>query len=279
MVPRLCCTWMPVAILAFCFAGGAIAADPLEDGQAAYDRKEYTTALRLWRPLAEKGIARAQNNLGVMYENGKGVRQNINEALKWYRLAAEQGYPGAQNNLALIYAIGRYVRRDPIRAYMWFSLASSSLTGEIGETVTSSRDVFASAMTARQIAQAQAMAKRCQETEYKQCDSGDDAAIADALSPPENTTPAIPRTSHVVTLQDYPRESVRRHESGEVTVTYVVGESGSVSSCSVILSSGKERLDQAACLMVMRRWKYTPATADGKPTSVQYISKVTFPRR
>ena len=29
----------------------------MEDGQAAYNREDYAAALRLWRPLAEQGVA------------------------------------------------------------------------------------------------------------------------------------------------------------------------------------------------------------------------------
>src|SRR5258707_1965827 len=112
-----------VALLTLAFVGSVIAGQ-MEDGQAAYDRGDFAEALNQWQPLAEQGIARAQNNLGVIYENGKGVPQDINEALKWYRLAAEQNYGGAENNLGLIYALGRGVPQDPVRAYMWFSLAA-----------------------------------------------------------------------------------------------------------------------------------------------------------
>jgi hypothetical protein len=38
-------------------------------------------------------------------------------------------------------------------------------------------------------------------------------------------------------------------------------------------------LDQAACIMVRKRWKYKPATEDGKPTSIEYISKIVFPAK
>ncbi len=44
-----------------------------DDGMAAYDRGDYETALREFRPLAEQGNALAQHNLGVMYDNGQGV--------------------------------------------------------------------------------------------------------------------------------------------------------------------------------------------------------------
>src|SRR5258706_8745479 len=155
--------------------GGCAIAGPMEDGQAAYDRGDYTTAQELWRPLAEQGIARAQNNLGVMYENAKGVPQDVNEALRWYRLAAEQGYAGAQNNLGLIYALGRGARRDPVRAYMWFSLAASSLSGDLGKTVMQSRDVIASAMTPQQIVEATERMLKCKASNYKDCEHVDDA--------------------------------------------------------------------------------------------------------
>ncbi len=39
----------------------------LAEGAAAYDRGDYATALREFRPLAEQGLAVAQYNLGLMY--------------------------------------------------------------------------------------------------------------------------------------------------------------------------------------------------------------------
>jgi len=252
----------------------------MEDGQAAYNAGDYKTALEIWQPLADQGNARAQNNLGVMYENGKGVPQNIAEAVRWYRLAAQQGYAGAQNNLGLIYAIGRGIRRDPIRAYMWFSLAATSLSGDVGATVAQSRDVFASAMSSRQIAAAKEMAAKCQASNFRDCEPNGDALAPDPDAQPAGPdTPAIAITSHDVVLTDYPSQSIRLHESGAVTVTYVVGEDGSVSTCSVVFTSGVPRLDDAACTLVKRRWKYKPATQDGKPVTIQYLSKIVFPRR
>jgi TonB family protein len=269
----------PILVALFTLGlGGSVIAGPMEDGQTAYDRGDYPAAQLLWRPLAEQGIARAQNNLGVLYENGKGVPQDINEALKWYRLAAEQNYGGAQNNLGLIYALGRGVARDPVRAYMWFSLAASSLSGELGKTVMESRNVIASSMTPPQIVAATEMVLKCQAAKYKECEHADDAAASDSSSQVPST-PAVATTSHAVTARDYPAEAARLHESGEVTVTYVINELGSVTTCSVVLSSGNGRLDEAACLMVKRRWKYKAATEDGKPASVQYISKIIFPPR
>ena len=36
-----------------------------------------------------------QFNLGECYEQGKGVKQDINQAIHWYTLSAEQGYEDA----------------------------------------------------------------------------------------------------------------------------------------------------------------------------------------
>ena len=61
-----------------------------EDGSAAYERDDYETAYRLWKPLAEQGVTIAQYNLGCMHHEGRGVPQDYAEAMRWYRKAAEQ---------------------------------------------------------------------------------------------------------------------------------------------------------------------------------------------
>src|SRR2546423_6812037 len=151
--------------LALAVPAAPLFAADVDDGQTAYNAGDYATALRIWQPIAQLGNARAQNNLGVMFENGNGVAQDVATAVKWYRLAAAQGYGGAQYNLGLIYAIGRGgVQRDPLRAYMWFSLAAGSLTGDVGSLVTQTRDTLATAMTAQQIAAANTMANTCRQS-------------------------------------------------------------------------------------------------------------------
>ena len=52
-----------------------------DEGVAAYQRGDYATALREWRPLANQGNAAAQSNLGRMYEAGKGVPQYYAQAM------------------------------------------------------------------------------------------------------------------------------------------------------------------------------------------------------
>src|SRR5262249_59169113 len=81
-----------------------LAAGPLEDATAAYGKGDYPTALRLLRPIADQGLAKAQILLGVMYAMGQGVVQNYDEAMKWYRRAADQRDAAAQAALGGVYA-------------------------------------------------------------------------------------------------------------------------------------------------------------------------------
>jgi TPR repeat protein len=71
------------------------AAGPLENAEAAIKRRDYTTAVRIIRPLAESGDATAQYNLGIFYDNGLGVPQDKISAYMWLSLAAAQGREGA----------------------------------------------------------------------------------------------------------------------------------------------------------------------------------------
>ena len=94
-------------------------------GEAAYNRKDYGTALRELRPLAQHGNAVAQNWLGRMYQQGLGVLKNENEAVRFYRQAAAQGYAAAQSNLGFMYAEGRGVPKDESEAVRLFQQAAA----------------------------------------------------------------------------------------------------------------------------------------------------------
>ena len=58
-----------------------------DEGFSAYGRGDYATALKFYRPLAEKGgpYDHSQYMLGWMYANGHGVPQDYAEAAKWYK--------------------------------------------------------------------------------------------------------------------------------------------------------------------------------------------------
>jgi protein TonB len=56
---------------------------------------------------------------------------------------------------------------------------------------------------------------------------------------------------HQITFDDYPPVARRLGEQGTVKVKYLVEADGSVGDCDVMTSSGSQRLDDAACVMVM----------------------------
>src|SRR6266403_1846193 len=82
-------------------------------------------AVRLLRPLAEQGDARAQYQLGTRYFTGAGVSQDYAEALKWFRLSADQENADGQGALGSMYYTGRGVHQDYVLAHMWFNLSAA----------------------------------------------------------------------------------------------------------------------------------------------------------
>jgi TPR repeat protein len=170
-----------------------------DDAIAAYERGDYASAFRLMKPLAEKGDAKAQHNLGVMYDygrgtpqdytkalkwyrsaadhgipeaqhnlglmyyQGQGVPQNYSEAAKWYRRAAEQGMADSQVNLGLMYYRGQGVPRNYVLAHMWLDLAASRYPASVREKLKDAvhyRDIVNSLMTSAQIAEAERLARK-----------------------------------------------------------------------------------------------------------------------
>ena len=97
----------------------------LESGKASENpymkatTNEVVSEFAQLKARAEQGDAKAQNNLGVCYEHGNGVPQDLGEAVKWYRKAAEQNDATAQNNLGICYANGLGVVKDEAEAVKW----------------------------------------------------------------------------------------------------------------------------------------------------------------
>ena len=122
--------------------------------------QDYAEAVQWYRKAAEQGVAKAQFNLGLMYDNGLGVTQDYARAGKWYRKAAEQGYATAQFNLGLMYENGEGVPQDYVHAHMWYDLVASRFPpGEHRDRAVNNRDIIAKRMTPAQISKAQKMAR------------------------------------------------------------------------------------------------------------------------
>jgi TPR repeat protein len=101
-----------------------------EDGMVAYNRGDYVPAIRLFRPLAEQGNAKAQSLIGVMYRRGQGVARNSVHAFIWFSRAAARGDARAKTELH-----------------------------EVSQT-----------MTPQEISEAQQMAQACEASNYRSCE-------------------------------------------------------------------------------------------------------------
>ena len=144
----------------------AVWAGDFEAGAAAAEKGDYKTAFSFFKKGAKQGDSAAQYNLGRMYHTGEGVLQDYAEAVRWYKLAAAQGVSNAQHNLASMYDDGKGVLQDYLQAHMWINLAAVSGKKESQKA----RDGIATKMTSQQIGKAQAMAKKCLASKYKDCD-------------------------------------------------------------------------------------------------------------
>jgi TPR repeat protein len=113
-------------ILSFVFLAVPAWADyqGYQAGMDAYDRGDYATALREWRPLAVEGNPGAQFNLGQLYLKGHGVPQNFDQARQWFERAAVRGQAIAQYNLGLLYDSGQGVPQDYLQARQWYEKAA-----------------------------------------------------------------------------------------------------------------------------------------------------------
>ena len=113
------------ALLLTGLAAQAPSKNPFDDGIAAYKRLDYKNAMRLIRPLAEKGNPRAQVAVGSMFAHGQGVIQDVSEGLKWLGRATDQGDAYAQYMRGSIYRQGLIVPTDYAEALKWFRLAAA----------------------------------------------------------------------------------------------------------------------------------------------------------
>lgn len=135
--------------------------------------KNEQEAVKWIRKAAEQGSFLAQSDMGWKYSFGRGVPKDEREGVKWFRKAAEQGDSSSQHALGARYEMGWGfwgISKDFIRAHMWYSVAAAGMSGSAEKMVMKDRDHVASRMTAEQIEKAQEMARRCQETKFKECD-------------------------------------------------------------------------------------------------------------
>ncbi|MDX2367197.1 MAG: tetratricopeptide repeat protein [Colwellia sp.] len=94
-------------------------------GYAEFKMAHYDNARKIWQALAQRGNAEASFNLGVLYEDGLGVSQDLAQALLHYETAAIGGSFKAQYRLGLLYFVGKTVPEDKIKAKRWLTEAAA----------------------------------------------------------------------------------------------------------------------------------------------------------
>jgi len=102
------------------WAATSISAQSVKSGIEAWQRSDYSGAVAIWRPLAEKGDADAEFNLGQAYRLGRGVPTNLSAAKTWFERAAGQGHVDAETTLGLLL----FQNGDQPEALKWLKKAA-----------------------------------------------------------------------------------------------------------------------------------------------------------
>ncbi|MGH9799359.1 MAG: tetratricopeptide repeat protein [Blastocatellia bacterium] len=113
-----------------CFVPGqyrsrdSVAEQNYQQGEAAYERKNYAVAVRYLTAAEQRGHPRAQSLLGIMYRDGEGVRVNDELAFRLTEKAAGQGHRGSLLFMGLYYSYGPIVQIDMRRANQYLTVAA-----------------------------------------------------------------------------------------------------------------------------------------------------------
>src|SRR5438270_63136 len=82
--------YLVAAMLAVALAA-PLPAQSVKAGIDAWQKADYSSAIAIWRPLAQAGDADAQFNLGQAYRLGRGVPLDLSVAKIWFERAARSG--------------------------------------------------------------------------------------------------------------------------------------------------------------------------------------------
>ena len=180
-----------------------VKAQSFKDGIKAFEAGDYATALKIFLPFAEKGgRPEAQFKVGVIYAEGKvgppdfvkaqvywmlaayqgfaDAQFNLGvlnasvdlgpprhaHAVRWWKMAAEQGHAEAQYNLGVKHLKGEGVLQDFVTAHMWINIANAQGVPEAQKVLKNLNKL----LKQNQIANAQARARTCLNSNYQDCD-------------------------------------------------------------------------------------------------------------
>ena len=100
------------------------AENPIQSGYAAFEKKQWRDAYEYWVPEADKGDAKAQFYLSILFSKGLGVEQSEETALTFLTLAAEGGFAPAQYQRGNNYQHGELIEQDADSAVYWWKKAA-----------------------------------------------------------------------------------------------------------------------------------------------------------
>lgn len=108
---------------------GLACAEPTEDANRAFDANRFEQAARLLAPLAQHGNPVAQLRLGILYFQGRGVKEDERLAISWWRRSAAQGNLDAMYQLGNAFTFGMEAAKsvpDPDREAAWWYFQAAS---------------------------------------------------------------------------------------------------------------------------------------------------------
>ncbi|EFC41815.1 predicted protein [Naegleria gruberi] len=88
-------------------------------------RPDHLNALEYLKG-AQQGCIKSQFNIGFLYQNGKGDKQDYSKAMEWYLKAAENGHSASQFQIGWLYKHGKGVKQDYSKAMEWYLKAAGN---------------------------------------------------------------------------------------------------------------------------------------------------------
>lgn len=89
------------------------------------------------------------------------------------------------------------------------------------------------------------------------------------------STPAM-QISGSISNADYPAAAIRAGAAGTTRIQLNVNSEGRVAACSVIGSSGNAALDSASCNLAQQRYRFRPATRNGRPVATTVVRSIRW---
>ena len=87
-------------------------------------RELFDFIVKLYENAIAECDARAMNDLGALYYDGRGCEQSFEKAIYYYEMAAKNGNRQAESNLGYCYYYGRSVDVDYEKAFHYFALGA-----------------------------------------------------------------------------------------------------------------------------------------------------------